>query len=158
MQSPSKFLHKDSLAMYHSGRRQKFVHHLCSKAALNPRETLKFLVVRALFSEAPGDSIKTFFLPRSPCFSWNRRSLQNLMWFENVSPFHQNFLVGRCISFTSQFYPQAKFRSTYGKSFHRKKLGRVSQPKDSCCCSESKHWDLHVDAQISEAWSGPRTW
>lgn len=52
MQSPPKFLHKDSLAMCHTGRRQKFVHHLCPKAALNPEGTLRFLEVRALFSEA----------------------------------------------------------------------------------------------------------
>lgn len=91
MQAPPKFLHEDSLAMCQRGRRQRFVLHLCSKAAPNPGGTWRFWEAKALRSEAldchsqPNPS-----LPQSPGFRWDRRSLQKLMWFANVLPFQWN--------------------------------------------------------------------
>lgn len=52
MQPPPKFLHEDSLAVCHRGRRQRFTLHLSSKAAPSPGGTLGFWEAKALCSEA----------------------------------------------------------------------------------------------------------
>lgn len=149
MQPPPRFLHRDSLAMC---QRQRFALHLCSEAARKPRGTFRLQEAKALHAVARLPPPASY-----PCH--DRRCLHSLRYevptkinvicsatsLLEISP------VGRGVLFTLQLW--AILTNTLEAPAASNLV--ESQLKNSSCGPEGRRWDLVVDAQISEAWSGP---